>query len=176
MNDLKMLALVIGGVMALFSLPCVVMPRKSREWIKAFPRGKIPAWVLTALCVAWSAYLLYKMPLAWFDNYKPSLYVMAPLLFFLIVKFMDELLAPRALGGLLVLIPSPVLDIARQRGLLLVTLAYVAVIAGITLILSPYVFRKSMAFCIANDIRCRTFGFLGVVAGALVAVFGFLFY
>ena len=176
MNDLKMLAVATGVITALIFLPCLLVPQSARVWIKDFPRSKIAAWILLAVGVVWSAWFLFKMPLAWFDNYKPSLYVLAPLFFLLTVKFMDELLAPRALGGLLLLIPGFMIDIARQRGLLLVTLAYALVVVGIALVLSPYIFRKSMAYYVENDSRCRMLGAAGASLGAVIAVFGLICY
>lgn len=176
MNDLKMLALVAGGGMALLSMPCLLVPQKTRGWIKDFPRSKIAGWLLLAAGVTWVAWLLFQMPLAWFDNYKPSLYVLAPLFFLFTVKFMDELLAPRALGGLMLLVPCLVIDIARQRGLVLVTLAYVMVVAGIALVLSPYIYRKFMAYWVENDTRCRALGCAGAGLGAFLVVFGMLCY
>ncbi|MDD4872863.1 MAG: hypothetical protein PHR77_20105 [Kiritimatiellae bacterium] len=176
MNDLRMLAIIVGGAIGLLSLPFILSPGKTGEWIKDFPRSKFMAWILTAIGITWVTWLLFKTPLAWFDNYKPSLYVLAPLFFMLMVNFMDDLLAPRALGGLLILIPGPIIDIARQRGLLLVSLAYLLVIIGIMLVLSPYLFRKFMASWVENRTRSRIFGVVGLGLGVLMAVFGLLFY
>jgi hypothetical protein len=176
MNNLQMLAIIIGGVTGLLSLPFLIMPGKTCEWVRDFPRSKFAAWVLTAVGVTWVTWLLFNTPLAWFDNYKPALYVLAPLFFMLMVNLMGDLLAPRALGGLLILVPDTIIEIARQRGLVLVTLAYLFVVIGIMLVLSPYLFRKSMAFWIVNNTRCRTFGSLGLGLGICIAVFGLLFY
>lgn len=176
MIDLRALAVAIGGATVLLSLPCLLDTKKTMEWIRDFPRSKFTAWVITAIGTTWVAWLLFKTPLAWFDNYKPALYVLAPVFFLLVVNYMDELLAPRALGGLMLLIPSPIIDVARQRGLLLVSLAYVLVVVGIILVLSPYMFRKSLAFCIQSPRRCRSLGFIGLGLGVFIAAFGLIFY
>ena len=176
MSDIHMLAIVIGGITGLLSLPCLAAPERTIEWIRDFPRNKFAAWIMSAVGVTWVAWLLFITPLGWVDNYKPSLYVLAPGFFLLVVNYMDELLAPRALGGILLLLPSPIIDIARQRGLLLVSLAYVLVVIGITLVLSPYMFRKTMAFCIASHARCRTLGYVGMGIGVFIAAFGLLLY
>jgi len=176
MSDIRMLAMVIGGIACLLSLPCLAAPERAMEWIRDFPRNKFVAWIMTAVGVTWVAWLLFITPLGWVDNYKLSLYVLAPGFFLLVVNYMDELLAPRALGGLLLLLPSPIIDIARQRGLLLVSLAYVLVVMGIMLVLSPYMFRKSLAFFIVSPVRCRALGYAGVGVGVFIAAFGLLFY
>ena len=89
---------------------------------------------------------------------------------------MDELLAPRALGGLLLLVPCPIIEVARQNGLLLVSIAYVLVVLGIILVLSPYMFRKAMSCWIASTSRCRAFGCIFLGIGVFVSMFGLLFY
>jgi uncharacterized protein YjeT (DUF2065 family) len=176
MSDLKILAVVMGGVVGLASGMCLLDPRRAADWIRDFPRSKFTAWILTAICVTWAAWLLFKTPLGRFDSYKPSLYVLAPLLFMLIVNYMDELLAARALGGLFILVPGPIIDIARQRGLLLVTMAYVLVVAGVLLLLSPYLFRKSMAYWTESSGRCKALGYIGLGIGVFIILFGLVFY
>ncbi len=176
MNKLQMVAVSVGIVLGLMSLPCVFSPQKAIDWIRDFPRSKFPAWIITAACTIWVAWLLFQTPLSWFDRYKPSIYMLAPAFFLLMVHYMDELLAPRALGGLFLLIPCPVIEVARQRGLLLVSFAYVLVVIGIILVLSPYMFRKFMAYWISSAGRCRVLGYLFLGGGILVSAWGLLFY
>lgn len=176
MSDLRMLAVAVGTVFGMLSLPCLLLPGRVRDWIRDFPRNKFAAWIISAVGVTWVAWLLFKTPLAWVDDYKPSLYFLAPVFFLIMVNYMDELLAPRALGGFLLLLPSPIIDIARQRGLLLVSLAYMLVVLGIMLVLSPYMFRKGMALWIKSNEQCRILGFTWLGAGAFIAVFGLMFY
>jgi hypothetical protein len=176
MMELKELALLVGSVTAVAAAPCVISPGKAREWIRGFPRSRAAGVILSAVCVAWATWSLFQMPLAWFDRYKPSLYVLAPLLYFLVVTKMDELLAPRALGGLFILVPAPVLEIARQRAIVLVSFMYILAVAGIALMLSPYVLRKVMAYWIETDGRCRALGYAGIALGVFVAVFGLVAY
>ena len=78
-----------------------------------FSRNIPAAWILTALDVAWVAWIVFHASLGWFDPLKPALYILAPMSFLAMVFFMDELLAPRALGGLLLLLANPVLNSAR---------------------------------------------------------------
>jgi len=176
MNDLQMVALLIGVVLVLLSLPCIFSTPKAMDWIRDFPRSKFAAWIITAIGTTWVAWLLFQTPLAWFDKYKPALYMLAPAFFLIVVNYMDELLAPRALGGFLLLIPNPIIEVARQRGLLLVSIAYLLVVAGIILVLSPYMFRKTMAYWIASTARCRILGYLFLGCGIFVSIFGLLFY
>ena len=115
-----------------------------------------------------------------FDIVKPALYLLAPACFFLLINFLDELLSARALGGLLLLIANPVLNAARWHDsawrYVPIVLAYVWAVAGMLLVLSPYLFRRwVLPFC-ASDGRARLAGAallaLAILLGALAfAVF-----
>lgn len=176
MNDLQMLAMIMGGGAALLALPCLLAPPAAREWVRDFPRSRVAGWLLSAVGVTWVTWLLFLTPLAWFDTYKSALYVLAPLFFLLVVTYMGELLAPRALGGLLILVPGVIVDMARQRGLLLVSLAYLMVVLGITLVLSPYLIRKVLTNKIKTDAGWRRLGLLVSGLGAGLAIVGFFLY
>ena len=65
-----------------------------------------------------------------------------------IIFLMDELLAARAFGGLLLLAGNPVLLAARWAPtpwrLVMPTLVYIWVLAGMILVLSPWRLRKAL--------------------------------
>lgn len=178
--QLNAVALVTGAAIAAASLPCVANPAGALEAIRRFPRSRQPAWVLTAAALAWSAWLLFHMPMEQFENLKPLLYVLTPISFVLIVLFVDDLLAARALGGLLALAPAPLLDAARWHAsgwrFVVVILAYTMAVAGMTLILSPYYFRKFMAGAASSTAACRWLGAAGLALGLGLVVLGWLVY
>lgn len=180
MSSLAIVALALGSVVALTGVPCVFSPERARGWMAAFPRNAWLGWALTAVDLAWSAWLVMHMSLGPFDRYKPALYVVGPLLFFLVVFLMDELLAARALGGLLLLVPSPLLDVARwhesEFRLVVATLAYVFVVMGILLVLCPYLFRKATGAWMQNNTRCRLGGSLGLALGLFLIVLALTVY
>jgi uncharacterized protein YjeT (DUF2065 family) len=179
-NNLTAVALLAGILLALIHAPLVVSPAAARRFFGAFPRNRVAAWVLTALDLAWAAWLMYQVPLGRFEGLKEYLPALTPILFFLIVFLVDELLAPRALGGLLVLIPAPVLDIARWHEsplrLVVVGFAYVLVVAGIVLLLSPYWFRKASQALLATDRSARGMGVAGLLVGLVLLVLALAVY
>ncbi|OVE74230.1 hypothetical protein BVX94_01050 [bacterium B17] len=152
------------------------MPGKAIELLKKFPRDRASGIVLTALTILWAAILLYKMPLGWFDNYKQSLYLLGPLTFFLVVKFMDELLAPRALGALFLLIPAPILHGIRFHEsplrLVIVVLCYIMIVKGLVFVMSPYQFRKRVERFVTTDKACKAFGIAGILVGVFLLATG----
>ncbi len=167
-------SLGLGVIHLLAGLGLAVTPAGSREWLRVFPRHVWIGRVLAAVALAWSALLVWEMPLGWFDAYKQWLWVGAPVCYLLVVLFLDELLASRALGGLLLLVPAPLLDAARFHEsiwrLAPILLAYAWVILGILLVLGPYRFRKWVNVLCATEKRCQwmAWGLLGL--GALFVV------
>ena len=172
MSELAVEALILGGAIAIVHAPGLLAPERAKTWLAAFPRNKWAGWLLTGIVLAWSAWLVTQMPLGRFDSYKPLLYAIGPIVFVLIVLFMDELLAARALGGLFLLIPSPLLDAARPHEsdwrLAIAVLAYGFVIVGIILVLCPYMFRKTVALWSRSPAACRVWGGAGLILGLAI--------
>lgn len=144
--------------------------------LDAFPRNRAAALALTLINVLWVAIMVYHAPLGRFEWIRPFLYVLAPATFVAVIVFMDELLAPRMLGGFLLLIANPVLNAARWHEsswrLVVTVLVYAWIVWGIILVLSPYRFRHSAEWTLAANRRAPVFGALfgiGVVLIALAA-------
>lgn len=180
MSDLSMMARIAGGVIVAVNLVCVLAPAQMREALRVFPRSRLPAWVLLAFDVTWVAWVMLHAPLGRFEYVKPWLYAAAPAAFVLMAVFMDELLAPRALGGLLLLVANPVLNAARWHEsnwrLVMTVIAYLWVVAGIALVLSPYRFRHAVEIGTKTDVRCRAGGLVRLLFGVLVLVLAFKVY
>jgi hypothetical protein len=169
-------AMAIGIVHGVVGLSLLISPGGTRKAVKAFPRHVWSGRILAALDMAWSVYLVQDMPLGWFDAYKGWLYVAGPILYGLIVLFMEELLAARALGGLLLLVASPILEAAAFRTeslrLVVVVMAYAWVLAGMALVLAPYRFRKSAEVLVTTTGRCRGLGGLVLAFGIVLVGLG----
>ncbi len=178
--ELSQMAMGMGLAGLLIYGPCLLSPAQARRGLTAFPRNRWMAWALTAVAVAWSAWLLNDAPLGRFETAKAYLPVLVPVAYGLIVYFMDELLAVRALGGLLILIPAPLLAAARWHDsswrLVIVCLAYMMAIKGIVLVLNPYKFRKGVERFFATDGACRVCGSVGLALSAVLLVLGLTVY
>lgn len=168
-------ACVVGAIHVALSVPLLLLPSVSRRVLAAFPRSVWPGRFLVVLDLAWVAYVVKNDPHPWlpfFELIRPYIYWAAPVIVILIIVLLDELLSPRALGGLLLLVANPVLNAIRWHPspfrLFMALLAYCWVVAGIILVLSPYRFRKAFAFWIENDARCRVMGLLTMVVGGLL--------
>jgi len=178
--ELSTAAFLLGGVFVALYLPLAAAPAAARRLLARFPRDRWAAWALTAVDLAWAAWLLNQTPLGRFEAAKDYLPVIVPAAFFAVVFLMDELLAARALGGLLILVPAPILDAARWHGsplrLVMTIVAYGLAVQGILLVLSPYKFRKSVERWAGSDRRCRLLGVGGAVLGLVLVLLGLTVY
>ena len=180
MIDLSKLSILMGAVMILLDGAGLLKPATMRALIKAFPRNRPAAWILTTIDLIWAGILLNQAPLGRFDSFKPFLYVLVPVAILLVGFFVDELLAPRALGGLFLLIATPILDIARWHDsparLIVTVLAYLIVIKGLVLVIAPYKVRLTSERFLNTDARCRLACGAGTLIGAILIGLGFFVY
>jgi hypothetical protein len=177
---LSAMSIWLGAALALVHGVALLNPSLARRWIRSFPRSRIAAWILTAVDVAWVAFLLYDANIELIHRVRWIIPYLAPVAYVMIIFCMNELLAPRAFGGLLLLLPAPMLDAARWHAspwrLVIILLAYLWVVEGGILVLSPYRFRRWLAGWVANDGRCRLGGALGLGFGVVLVLLGFTMY
>ena len=180
MSSLAITACVVGAIIILAHIPAVLAPDHFRRALLAFPRSRWPGWALTLFDLAWVSWVIYHASLGRFEFLKPWLYLAAPLSFFLIVFFMDELLAPRAFGGFLLLVANPVLIAARWHESnwrwVMAVIAYVWVIGGIMLVLSPYRFRQIAETASKTPLRCRVGGAVRLAVGVGLVILALTVY
>jgi hypothetical protein len=156
-------ALASGAVLAL-AAAALAAPGAGRR-LDRFPRHRFAGGALAALALCWAGWIVYHGELGRFAPWRPAVFAAVPLGWFFLYRYLDELLAPRALGGLLLLAAHPALAAARLsdapfRAALSVT-AYAAVVAGLALMMGPYRFRRAARALTATAARRR--------AGASVA-------
>jgi hypothetical protein len=174
--DLKLYqaAAFVGICAIILGLMLMIMPGACRAYIPRLGRHLPTAWTLAAIDLLWVAWIVNNASLGRFDAFKPGLYIVTPLCFFLVIRFVDELLGARALGGLLLLMANPVLNAARWLDtpwrFVMTILAYGWAVLGMALTLSPYLWRRWTAPLLANDVRARIVGAFHILSG-----FGFLF-
>ncbi len=166
MSSLSGISLIIGSVAGMLSAGMLFCPEHAQSCIKSFPRHRLAGAVLSCAALVWATILLMKMNMGSLEKYEPFLLILAPVVFVLVVFFVDELLAPRALGGLMLLVPAPILAAARWHDSVwryfAIVSAYLMVVKGISLVLSPYLFRRWCALCVSSQRRTRLFGGIGL--------------
>jgi hypothetical protein len=178
MMTLSNLSILTGVAYCFLHLPLLVAPALVKQGLVAFPRNRWAGGVLAVVALTWSAVQVNDMPLGMLDAYKGWLWALGPAVLVLVLVFMDELLAVRALGGLLMLAACPVLETQRlcDTGWTWVPalMAYLWVVAGMVLVLSPYRFRHAVERGCATEGLTRVMGAGGVVMGGLLIALGLL--
>ena len=142
--------------------------------LKRFPRSAIAGVALSTLAFLWAAVIVHVAPLDFIAPYKIPvvivLLVSIPLSWFC----MGDLLAARALGGLLCLLPAPVLLASRflDSGwrLVLVVLMYVYAVAGMFFAGMPHLCRDAIAWLAARPARFAAAGAVSLLVGLLVLI------
>ena len=146
-------------------------PVRFRQAALALPRHKVAAWILTLLALVWAVHELQDLSLGGLDVWKQRAYYAVPVAFYFIAAYLDELLAARALGGLLLLLPTPWLAAARWHdsdwSLAPKITAYVMVVAGMYLVATPYRLRQWLLPLLDDGPRARLLAGTLALVGAL---------
>jgi len=180
MSRLGGISLVLGAVTGMVSACFICFPSASSLFARAFPRRKVAGAIMACVALVWATVLLMRMNLGFLEGHKVLLLVLSPIVFVLTVFFVDELLGPRALGGILLLVPAPILDAARWHEsawrYFAIVSAYIMVIKGISLVLSPYLFRKWCDAFLTTDRATRLWGLAGMLYSLTWILLGILVY
>ena len=147
---------------------------------KSFPRSKACDWILSAIAFLWAAALVYSLPFDFLVKIRVYVVLLIIISIPLSWYFMPDLLGSRAIGGLLVLLPAPILQIARFNDsswrYVVIVLMYVFAILGMVLILNPYHLRDALSWMAAKKSRMTAVGGASAVLGLLLlllALFAF---
>ena len=120
------------------------------------------------------------MDLGEFQSIRQFLQIAIPVTYLLVINCVDEFLSVRALGVLLLLAASPVLDAAFLEmpitRLLLPLLAYTWIIIGLFWVGMPYVLRDQIAWVSASEARWKGACAGGAGYGLLLLICAFAFY
>lgn len=139
--------------------------------LRGFPRNRICGGVLSALAVLATMAIVLGAHLGRYERLKPMVYVAGPLTWLGTIVWMADLLAPRALGAILLLICRPMLLAARlsahPAARVVAAYGYLWVAAGMTLVGAPWQFRRVWDWLSRTPRRMRVLGLalLGIGLG-----------
>ena len=170
--SLQTAGLVAGGFLILLSALAFVAP--VRKWLPQFPRSRAAGATLLTIDFIWSFWLLSTMEMGEFSNFRRPLQIILPIGFFLVLGFVDEFLAVRALGMLCLLAAEPLLDAAflqpEMSRLLVTALAYLMIVAGLFWVTMPYLLRDQIGWTSRHGARWGIISGCGVLAGLAIFV------
>lgn len=163
---------IVGIVLVVLSGMALLKPAATLGWLRRFPRS--PGWGLALLSIAaaWFFFLVATMDLGEFTNWRRIVLIATPVCWYLAWKYVDEFLAVRSLGMILLLAAEPLLESAFLRPeasrLFLVVLVYVWIVFAMFWVGTPYTLRDQIAWLTAAEKRWRALAFGALIYGVLL--------
>jgi hypothetical protein len=147
-------------------------PQMVKAWLHAFPRSPKAGFILITAAALWFFILVQVMDLGEFSNWRRTVLIGTPIAWYLTWKYVDEFLAVRALGMLVILAAEPLLEAAflqpQISRLFLVTLVYVGVVFAMFWVGMPYTLRDQIGWVTGSEKRWRAAALGGIIYGALL--------
>jgi hypothetical protein len=172
--SMKTVGMFLGVLLLIGHLWALLRADRAMAAAKVFPRHRTSGIVLLALCMAWSWLLVSCMDMGEFYTWRHWIMMLVPVTFFLVITYVPEFLAVRALGTLMILAASPLLHAAflqpQTSRLLIPILAYAWAIAGMFLVGLPYLLRDWIDWLTKSAVRWRLAAIGGAAYGALLFV------
>lgn len=174
---LSAVSAIIGVATATLGLLTLVLPRGAAKVWRALPRSVWPGRLLAAVCIVWAALWLCIMPLGPLSIIRDLLWLLVPLAIASVCIFTPELLTCRAIGGLLVLVPTPMLSAAAWHPspfrYVVTVYAYAMIVTGMYYIALPWLLRDHITWSFAKPIRSRSIAGIALALGILLVVLAF---
>src|SRR5437773_3809301 len=156
--SLQTAGIVAGAFLILISLPGLLKPDLANV-AERFPRSRIAGVVLLTISLLWTFWLLATIEMGEFAAFRRPLLIALPIGYVLVLRFVDEFLAVRALGILCLLAAEPLLDAAFLRyetsRLLVTVFAYLLVVAGLFWVTMPYLLRDQINWSTGSNARWK---------------------
>ena len=173
--SLKAAGLIAGIFLLLISIPSIVKSERLRALAPRFPRSREAGIALLTVDLLWSFWLLATMEMGEFSSFRRPLLFILPVSYFLVIRFVDEFLAVRALGILFLLAGEPLVDAAFFRyetsRLLVTVFAYLLIILGLFWVTMPYLMRDQIDWSARTSSRWRLANGMALIYGiALLAL------
>ncbi|MFT4546653.1 MAG: hypothetical protein ACI8XO_000612 [Verrucomicrobiales bacterium] len=170
--NLQGLGIALGLLLLGTHLFALLQPARTMAFLKIFPRQKEIGIALMAVNFLWWFWIISNVDLGEFYTVRKPLQMLLPVMFVLVVVFVDEFLAARALGFFMLLLACPFLDVAFQKPhatrLLIPIICYVWIGLALFWVGMPYLLRDQIAWVSASIKRWRGVAMAGVIYGALV--------
>jgi hypothetical protein len=173
---LSILAILLGLGFGLPQIYGLFHPAKFRDAVRRFPRSEMCGYILMLLGTAWFLVNLNNEHISDFAVYKPYMLAGFGLVGTLTCVFVRDFLAVRGLAIVLLLLAKLMVDTARwadtEWRLVIVTWAYLLVVAGMWFTISPWRLRDLLHWGTATDGRVRVGCSLRLAFGLFIAILG----
>jgi len=172
---LATVAWITGLLVLLVHAIALATPVQCRAWLVTFPRSRPAGVALTIIAAIWAFWMVATIDLGEFTHLRKPLMFFIPVGTYLTIRYVEEFLAVRASGMLLLLAAEPLLEssfLQPETGrLLLVVLAYAWAIKGILWVSMPYMMRDQIQWILARPKLWTPAALAGVIYGLAIVVF-----
>src|SRR5881409_229669 len=172
--SLHTVGIIAGVFLVLMGLLGLLKPDFANV-VQRFPRSYITGVILLTVCLVWTFWLLATIQMGEFSSFRRPLLIALPIGYGLVLRFVDEFLAVRALGILCLLAAEPLLDAAFLRyetsRLLVTVFAYLLVVAGLFWVTTPYLLRDQINWSARSAFRWRFLHAIAFVYGGVILTF-----
>src|SRR5262245_4153201 len=177
--SLQAVGIIAGVFLVLISLPGLLKPSLA-SLAQKFPRSHVAGIFLLTICLVWTFWLLATIQMGEFSAFRRPLLIALPIGYGLVLRFVGEFLAVRALGILCLLAAEPLLDAAFLRyepsHLLVTVFAYLLILAGLFWVAIPYILRDQISWSTRSVFRWRFLHLLVFIYGGVILTFAFTRY
>jgi hypothetical protein len=177
--NLSTLSIVLGLAICIPQIYGLARPGAFAQSVRKFPRSLAWGYTLMLLGTAWFLWNLSQESIADFASYKNILFGGFAAIGIGTCIFVQDFLAVRGLAIVLLLLAKAMVDTGRPRladtswTLVIQTLAYIYVIAGIWFTVSPWRVRNILEWHVATENRIKFGCGLRLAFGLFVAILGF---
>lgn len=170
--SLQGLGIALGLLLIGTHLFALLQPERTQAFLKEFPRHRTIGIGLMAVNFLWWFWIISTVDLGEFWTMRRPVQTLLPVLFVLVILYVDEFLAARALGFFLLLLVCPLLDVAFQKPvggrILIPILSYVWIGFALFWVGMPYLLRDQIEWVSASARRWRGLAAAGVAYGGAV--------
>lgn len=172
--DLKTALLAVGLLLIAGHAFALLRPKTTRDFLQTLPRSRSMGFILLLVVAVWAWLLAKNIDLGEFSNWRPKLLIFVPVAAWLTWQYVEEFLAARCLGMLVLLAAEPLLESAFLRPemsrLFLVTLVYVWVSFALFWIGMPYTLRDQISWVTKTDGRWKAAALAGIGYGVVLLI------
>jgi hypothetical protein len=177
---LQSTGLAAGIILILAHAAALFGNESAIRFAKALPRSRAAAAALLTIAAVWAFWMVWDIDLGEFSPLRRFMLLGIAVGAVLSWFFVEEFLAVRALGMLLLLAAEPLLESAVLRDepsrLLLTILAYGWASAGLVFVGMPYVLRDVIGWFSANPLRWKISCLAGIAYGTALVLCAWLFW
>ncbi|MBL9113671.1 MAG: hypothetical protein JNJ83_01595 [Verrucomicrobiaceae bacterium] len=177
---LKGTGIVVGILLVISHLWAYLNREKTQAFLRAFPRNYFWGVILLTAALAWSMVCMSYMDMGEFHTLRDNFLYLIPVAYVLVLVFVKEFLAVRALGCVLLYVGGIVLQAAFMQPpvsrLLLPIVAYAWIIAGLYFVGMPYLMRDGVNWITATTSRWNLAAVGGVAYGVITLVAALLWW